>query len=344
MKRNSKKKALRVLSATLLMATMLTSTAFAGQWKQEGSTWKYANDSGANVTGWNWIDGKCYFFEGNGNMLANTTTPDGYTVNADGAWVVNGAIQTQDTTTSTSVDTELPLKGRIEQYFAMDPTEGLIWAYDEIYLTINRKDLLNGEVAYNYIIRKAIEDRNIFYMHTPGKGVVATLAKLAGVPISAEYESNPKTHALANEIKAFLNSFDWKNASDMEKAVNICNWIQKADYDYDNLSNVDAESHNLYGCLVEKKALCDGYTEAARVLGLCVGLPVDQIGSANHGYPVFFVDGVWLANEPTTKNKFFTIANTFTKTYSGEYQLLGKYCEGTGYVMPADTSQIINFN
>ena len=28
-------------------------------------------------------------------MLSNTETPDGYQVNADGAWVVNGAVQTK---------------------------------------------------------------------------------------------------------------------------------------------------------------------------------------------------------------------------------------------------------
>ncbi len=38
---------------------------------------------------------KSYCFDSNGNMYANTTTPDGYTVNADGAWTVNGVIQTK---------------------------------------------------------------------------------------------------------------------------------------------------------------------------------------------------------------------------------------------------------
>ena len=38
---------------------------------------------------WQWIDGngdgvsESYYFDGNGYMLFNTTTPDGYTVNAD---------------------------------------------------------------------------------------------------------------------------------------------------------------------------------------------------------------------------------------------------------------------
>ena len=38
---------------------------------------------------------QCYYFDGNGYMLADTTTPDGCTVNGSGAWVENGAVQTR---------------------------------------------------------------------------------------------------------------------------------------------------------------------------------------------------------------------------------------------------------
>lgn len=92
--------------ATLLLATALSSSmvisAFAGEWEQAGNEWKY-NENETYVTGWQWIDGngdgvaECYYFDGNGYMLANTTTPDGYTVESSGAWVVNGVVQTQNT-------------------------------------------------------------------------------------------------------------------------------------------------------------------------------------------------------------------------------------------------------
>lgn len=36
---------------------------------------------------------------GNGYMLADTATPDGYTVHANGAWTVNGVVQMQTTVT-----------------------------------------------------------------------------------------------------------------------------------------------------------------------------------------------------------------------------------------------------
>ena len=57
-------------------------------WVKDGNTWYYLQPgSGKMVTGWNLINGKYYYFDASGAMLANTTTPDGYKVDASGAWV-----------------------------------------------------------------------------------------------------------------------------------------------------------------------------------------------------------------------------------------------------------------
>ena len=37
------------------------------------------------ATGWVQVDNKWYYLDGSGAMLANTTTPDGHVVGADGA-------------------------------------------------------------------------------------------------------------------------------------------------------------------------------------------------------------------------------------------------------------------
>lgn len=56
--------------------------------------------AGAMYTGWRWIGDNCYYFtkdsaEGQpaGSMVKNGKTPDGYTVNAQGQWTVNGIVQ-----------------------------------------------------------------------------------------------------------------------------------------------------------------------------------------------------------------------------------------------------------
>ncbi|UYZ34728.1 N-acetylmuramoyl-L-alanine amidase family protein [Clostridium beijerinckii] len=56
-------------------------------WVQDGATWYYLNGSGAMQTGWFNDNGTWYYLNGSGAMLANTTTPDGYYVGANGAWV-----------------------------------------------------------------------------------------------------------------------------------------------------------------------------------------------------------------------------------------------------------------
>ena len=58
------------------------------------------NTLGRMITGWRWIDGtdgkkRCYYFNPvsdgtKGALLFNAVTPDGYMVDKDGIWIVNG--------------------------------------------------------------------------------------------------------------------------------------------------------------------------------------------------------------------------------------------------------------
>ena len=54
---------------------------------------------GRMLTGWQWIDGNCYYLDSQGQnegaLYRNTTTPDGFTVDTEGRWIVNGAVQKQ---------------------------------------------------------------------------------------------------------------------------------------------------------------------------------------------------------------------------------------------------------
>ena len=52
---------------------------------------------GRMLTGWQWIDGNCYYLDPQGQnegaLYRNSTTPDGFTVDSEGRWIVNGAVQ-----------------------------------------------------------------------------------------------------------------------------------------------------------------------------------------------------------------------------------------------------------
>lgn len=331
-----KNTALKILSTVLVMGIFATSTSYAGQWKQEGSAWKYQNDNGTNASGWNWIDGKSYFFDSSGKMLANTTTPDGYTVNADGAWIVNGVVQTQNTSAPAKANTgnydpQYPLKGYMESWFVTSP----VFSGRTAWKSDPDNYFYESNNHVQYALDLAISNRDPFSLISFGGRELAAIAKLTDYPTTGlEGYAPEEVESLAAEVRNFLNSFDWRNASDYEKAVRIAKRITQADYQ-------DREGTQFsYSCLVDGKANCDGYREAAYLLGTCVGMPVNSLGFISHVYPVFLVDGVWLAYEPTSKDSYFTLAKVYNPFYfsDGEPQLtrLGKFCEAAGYEVPTN--------
>lgn len=326
--------ALKILSTVLVMGIFTTTASYAGQWKQEGAAWKYQNDNGTYASSWNWIDGKSYFFDSNGKMLANTTTPDGYSVNADGAWVVNGVVQTQNTSAPAKANTgnydpQHPLKGYMESWFVTSPITGTTaWKSDPNNFFYEANNHLQ------YTLDLAISNKDPLFLNYFRGREVAAIAKLTNFPTTGLEDHTPEeVESLAKEIRNFLNSFDWRNASDYEKAVQVAKRITRADY-------LDQEGTQYsYSCLVDGKASCGGYTNAAYLLATCVGLPSNGLGFGNHIYPTFLVDGVWLAYEPTTKNDYFTVAEVYSASYYMEgkpqFAQLGEYCEATGYEVPA---------
>lgn len=102
-----KKKIITAVTCAIMLASISCITSFAGQWKQDDTGSWYEHDNGSYVkNGWLADDGKWYHFDNDGYLqknewvmdsgrwyylgadgacLVNTTTPDNYTVGADGA-------------------------------------------------------------------------------------------------------------------------------------------------------------------------------------------------------------------------------------------------------------------
>ena len=73
-----------------------------GVWTEQNGRWWYDKGNGVYLqNGWYWIDGnhdgraECYYFDAEGWMAADCVTPDGYRVDANGAWVDHGQVQTK---------------------------------------------------------------------------------------------------------------------------------------------------------------------------------------------------------------------------------------------------------
>ena len=96
-----------MLAMAAAMTVGAATTAMAAEWKQDAKGWWWQEDNGSYPTSqWKWLDGnkdgiaECYYFDGTGYMMANTTTPDGYAVNSEGQWMENGAVKTQGSAAS----------------------------------------------------------------------------------------------------------------------------------------------------------------------------------------------------------------------------------------------------
>lgn len=108
MKKNFKN-ALMFSSMAIMSALSISSAipTFAAGWEKDTTGWKYYIDvynTNWYCNTWQWLDGngdgvaECYNFNSLGYLCTNTTTSDGCTVNADGAWTQNGVVQTKSVT------------------------------------------------------------------------------------------------------------------------------------------------------------------------------------------------------------------------------------------------------
>ena len=126
------------IAAVAAFSSIMVSSAWAGTWKQNNVGWWFDNGNGTYpASTWQWIDGnndsiaECYYFDHAGYMLANTSTPDGYQVNASGAWVQNGAVQTKNLRASSQTTSSRPKL----VLFDLEPTYR-IFAHKEKNITV----------------------------------------------------------------------------------------------------------------------------------------------------------------------------------------------------------------
>ncbi len=113
-----KKTAAVLLSVVLGLSAAMSS--MAGEWKSDSVGWWWVKDDGSySTSAWENINGAWYYFYDNGYMahdtwignyyvgstgamFVNATTPDGYRVGADGAWIPDHNNIYSSSTVSTS--------------------------------------------------------------------------------------------------------------------------------------------------------------------------------------------------------------------------------------------------
>ena len=101
---NKKNWIMKVFMTTSLFIALSANLTFASGWTKgisKNAWWFDFGNGDYFKSSWQWIDGnqdgiaECYCFDENGWMYENTITPDGYTVNENGAWTVGNIVQTK---------------------------------------------------------------------------------------------------------------------------------------------------------------------------------------------------------------------------------------------------------
>ena len=95
-----RKLGMKIAVAAAIFCMAMPFASFAGTWKSDANGMWYQFDDGFYPKGrWAWIDtdndgmAESFYFDENGYVLRNTTTPDGYQVNRIGAWVVGSEVK-----------------------------------------------------------------------------------------------------------------------------------------------------------------------------------------------------------------------------------------------------------
>lgn len=166
-----KKVATIALAATMVMS--MSSTVLAASWQKNDTGWWWQEDNGSYPTNaWQWIDGnkdgvaECYYFNESGYCLLNTTTPDGYSVNEDGAWVVDGTIQ-KKSINNTGIYGTYRMKHPEGTYLSEHPEEGVtITLYEKDGKTILQYNIFRKENIELKDINNRITKYNDFYWLT----------------------------------------------------------------------------------------------------------------------------------------------------------------------------------
>ena len=287
----------KIVALVMAMAMVVGSnmTVFAAGWQQNATGWWWQNDDGSwPANSWQWLDGnrdgvaECYYFDGNGYMLANTTTPDGYTVNADGAWTVNGEIQTQNV----AVNNGGAATGGVNHNAGYDPAHPLAEKIDEWNLRLGNTGLIgiNGNsinICNENVQALLTNQMDKYYIPPVGNSINPTTGTQMYVS-QEDYDKNVhNTQALYQWFCNWLNGMDFENMSEMDKAREIQKVLAQGQYVIENTVG----RNGYYSVLIDKRGVCEEYSLTACSLAKALGLKAAISGTGNHSVYYIRVNG-----------------------------------------------------
>lgn len=304
-----RKQVLTVFMAGILTASM-SMTALAG-WEQEGNNWKYNDNGTYAANGWYWIDGnndgiaESYYFDNTG-ILARDTTVEGYTVNADGAWTVNGVVQTQ----SVAVNNGNAATGGVNHSAGYDPAHPLAGKIDEWNLRITNTGLIGGFNICNESFQALLTGQmDKYYMAPAGYSTNPVTGSQVYISQQDYDEGVMIENALYQWFCNWLNGMDFENMSEMDRAREIQKVMSQIKFQWSS----NTTRYTYYDTLINKKGSCAECAMTAGALAKALGLKASISGTGEHMVYYIQVDGkayfgqneTLNLNSPTPDNVYF---------------------------------------
>lgn len=290
------------------LTVLMAMPVYAAEWKQEGSIWKYQNDDGSFAAGWNWIGGKCYYFDASGNMLSNTTTPDGYQVNENGEWIVDGVVQTQGGNTGNTSSRQFGSRPDSETKGYWSDKNNLTWTWWD-----GSGSVVIGNGPKYSDLHPEVTDREYLlkeYVNYPGEG-------MTNLNSWGEPKANIDERAL-QLLREFVNSFDWINSDELTRAQAVYERIALGRHG--NRYGSSYASKGAWVVLQYNEGVCADYAREFKWLATYVGLECEAYEpSAIHAANLVRINGQWITIDAQLGTSFFDNGVTVPVDFATEY-------------------------
>ena len=240
-------------------------------WTFDNGSWYFLDTRiggprGGMLTGWQWIDGKCYYLDParGGAMAAGTTTPDGYWVDASGAWTDAAGTPYYEAGKGISSTVSVPIfDGSAGAGTSAGTGKSSYSGSSYTYTDSEWDDYSDSSVQYG---------ANDFT--TGNYGMM----------------SQDERDEVEDAIQEFKDAYITGDMSDFEKEIVIIQWlVENCEYEKgDGWENATA-----YSCIVNGKAQCSGYADAFLQTAKACGLNARYIYNSSHAWNLIELDGDW---------------------------------------------------
>ena len=127
-------------------------------------------------------------------------------------------------------------------------------------------------------------------------------------------EASTYNDPLANELKAFVHSFDWLNSDELTRANMVHDRISNGYH-----GNTYEHSAEAFTVLMTGKGICGDFSEEFQYLAKFVGLECEvYTPSYLHQACLVKINGQWFATDPTSTLPFLSNAKTYPVAYETE--------------------------